>query len=99
MVYKKWKSSTNDTHRSPSHWKLFSEDLEPRRGILSWSKGVPRYWEITRGGMGWWGRNFVTERQRRWKTWRKRQHGDVVICYNKEVVRGVARSDDVASLY
>ena len=28
-------SSTNDSHRNHGNWKMFSEDLEPRKGILS----------------------------------------------------------------
>ena len=46
MVYKRWTSSTNGTHRSQGHWKMLSEDLEPRRGILSRLKKVHRYLEV-----------------------------------------------------
>ena len=33
--YKQWRNSINDTLGSLDHWKMLSEDLEPKGGILS----------------------------------------------------------------
>jgi hypothetical protein len=45
----------------------------------------------------WWcWRNCVTEWRRRWETWRMRRDGGGIICYDKEVVWGVATSGEVA---
>jgi len=35
MAYRRQRTYVNDTPRGLDHWKMFSEDLEPRRGILS----------------------------------------------------------------
>jgi hypothetical protein len=36
MNYQRLKSFVIDTQRSLDHWKMFSGDLEPKRGMLSW---------------------------------------------------------------
>jgi len=41
MDYKRWRSSINGILGSRDHWIKFSEDLEPKGGILS------RRWERT----------------------------------------------------
>jgi len=40
MDCKRWRSSINDNLRILDHWKMLSEDLEPKGGILSrrWEK-------------------------------------------------------------
>jgi hypothetical protein len=35
MGYKLWMSSINDIQGNPDAWRMFSEDLEPKGGILS----------------------------------------------------------------
>jgi len=61
---------------NPDHWRMFSEDLEPKGGILSRRKQVRRY--LGRIDERY-GRNCVTERRRRWKTRRKRRDGGDII--------------------
>jgi len=78
---------------------MFLEDLEPRRGIFSQPENIRWYIGVLLGSLGWCGRNCITERRRRWKTQRKCRAGGGIIYYDKEVVRGVAMSDDVAWLY
>jgi hypothetical protein len=52
MVYKPWKSSTINTHRSEDHWRMFSEDPKSSRGILSWLEDIQRYLGIVMGIQG-----------------------------------------------
>jgi hypothetical protein len=40
MGYKLWMSSINDIQGNPDPWRMFSEDLEPKGGILSWRRKV-----------------------------------------------------------
>jgi len=72
MAYTQWTSSTNDISRSQNYSRMFWEDLEPRRGILSRLEGVRRYLGIMKGIWGRCGRNCVTERKRCWETQRIR---------------------------
>jgi len=71
---------------NPDRWRMFSEDLEPKGGILSRRKKVRRYLGIMEERYGRCGRNCVTEKRRRWKTRRKRRDGGGIIYYVKEVV-------------
>jgi len=32
MDYKRWESSINDIPKSQNHWRMFSEDVEPKGG-------------------------------------------------------------------
>jgi hypothetical protein len=43
MGYKQWKSFINDTPGSLDHWRMLSEDLEPKGGILSRRRKVQKY--------------------------------------------------------
>jgi hypothetical protein len=64
---------------------MFSEDLEPRRGMLSRLEHIYRHWGIIAERSRWCGRNCVTDRRRGWKTRRKQEDGGGIICYDKEV--------------
>jgi len=77
--YRLWMSSINNIQVNPDHWRIISEDLEPKRGILSRCKKVRRYLGIIEERYGRCGRNGVTERPRRWKTRRKRRDGGGII--------------------
>jgi len=62
---------------------MFSEDLEPKGGILSPRKKVRRYLGIVERYSWWCRRNCVTERRRRWKTRRERRDGSGIIYKDK----------------
>jgi hypothetical protein len=79
MGYKQLESSMVDTHRRLDRWRMLSEDLEPKGGILSRRRKVRRYSGIMEGDSGWCRRNCVTEERRRWKTRRKRREGGGII--------------------
>jgi len=51
-VYKQWSNSINDTLRNLDRWKMLSEDLEPKGGILSRRRQVRRYLEIRKEDSG-----------------------------------------------
>jgi len=79
MGYRLWTSSINGTQGNPDHWRMFSEDLEPKGGILSRRNKVRRYLGIIEERYGRCGRNCITERRRRWKMRRKRRDGGGII--------------------
>jgi len=79
MGYKPWMSSINNIQENPDHWKMLSEDLELKGGILSQRWEVRRYLGIIGGCFWWCGRNCVTERRRHWWTWKKRRDGGGII--------------------
>jgi hypothetical protein len=43
MGYKQWMNSINNIQGNPDHWRMLSEDLEPKGGILSRRRQVWRY--------------------------------------------------------
>jgi len=51
----------NGTQDNPDPWKMFSEDLEPKGGILSRRKKVRRY--------------FGKYRRKIWKVWKELCYG------------------------
>jgi len=73
-----------------------------RRSSPTYDHGLKNYgdtlelWWVFRGGRG---KNCVTKRRRRWEIQRMRQGVGGIIQYVKEVVWGIATSDDVAWLY
>jgi hypothetical protein len=71
MGYRQWRNSIDGILRSLDRWRMLSEDLEPKGGILTGRRQIWRYLGIMVEKCRWWGRNCVTERQRCWKTWRK----------------------------
>jgi len=77
--YKQWRNFINDTPGSLDHWKMLSEDLELKGGILSRRRQVRRYLGIRKEDYWWCRRNGVTERRRRWKTRRERRDGGGII--------------------
>jgi len=79
MGYRLWTSSMNDTQGNPDDWRMFSEDLEPKGGILSRRKNVRSDLGIIEERYGRCGRNCVTERQRRWKRRKKWRDGGSII--------------------
>jgi len=68
MAFRWYRNFINNIYRSQNHWRMVSEDLQPRRGILSQSEEAWRYLGIVMGIQGWSGRNWITERQRRRET-------------------------------
>jgi hypothetical protein len=65
------------------------------RTHLSRFEEVQRYFGILSGCWGLCGKNRVTERRRLWEMLRMQWDGGNIMWYNKEVVQGVATSDDV----
>jgi hypothetical protein len=86
MGYKPFTKSINDIQGNPGHWKMLSEDLLPKGGILSRCWEVRRYLGIIEGRSWWCERNCGTERRRHWWTWKKRRDGGGIILYDKDVV-------------
>lgn len=64
---------------------MLSEDLQPKRGILSQRWEVWGYLGIMEGSYRWCGKKCVKERQRHWEMQRKGRDGGGTIQYNKEV--------------
>jgi len=81
MGYKQLRNSIASIPVSVDCWRMFSEDFEPKEGILS----LCWYFGIMEGGSWWCQRNCVTERQRRRETRRKRPDGGGMNQYYKEV--------------
>jgi len=79
MGYRLWTSFINGIQGNLDHWRMFSEDLEPKEGILLRRKKVRRYLGIIEERYGRCGRNCITERRRRRKTRRKRRDGGGII--------------------
>jgi len=79
MDYRLWTSSMDGTQKNPDPWRVFSEDLEPKGGILSRRKKVRRYLGIIEETYGRCGRNCITETRRHSKTRRKRRDGGGII--------------------
>jgi len=69
----------NGTQENLDLWKMFSEDLEPKGGILSRRNKVRRYLGNIEERYRRCGRNCVTERRRRWKTRKERRDGGGII--------------------
>jgi hypothetical protein len=85
MDYKRWRSSINNTLGSPDCWRMLSDDLAPKGGILSRRWNIQKYLGMLDGSSGWCGQNAVTERHRHWETWRKQQDDGGIIWSDKEV--------------
>jgi len=79
MDYERLRIFINDIPRSLHHWKMLSEDLEHKGGILARCQEVRRYLGIIEGGCRGWRRNCVTERRTCWEMGRKRQDGGRII--------------------
>jgi hypothetical protein len=53
MGYKLWMSSINDIQGNPDPWRMLSEDLEPKGGILSRRRKVRKYLGIMEEDSRW----------------------------------------------
>jgi len=99
------KAYCQDKQDITSSWNIqWTQVRLEAQGLAVTPQWVSRRWEVERylGIMEvdfWWcRRNCVTERRRRWKTQRERRDGVGIIWQDKEVVWGVATSDNVAWL-
>jgi len=102
MGCKQWMSSISVIPWSQGHWRMFSEDLEPGRGYCHGSSC--EWWINGYLGTESGERNDLVLRKGGDVGGRRDgigmlEHGGAIICYDKEVVWGVATSDDVAWLY
>jgi hypothetical protein len=79
MDYKQWKSSINDILGSLDNWRMISEDLETKGGILLQHWKIRRYLGTIAVERRRCGRNIVTELRRLWETQRKRRDGGAMI--------------------